>query len=90
MSKSCRSSCRLFDQCSSVDRVTQGADTKACHISMLVLERNALLEVQIDQRRACSWPFIKSFEWQIGVVNNDDLCKCGRVCACFDLLQASF
>ena len=43
------------------------AETKACHRSMLVLDRVAVLEAQIDQRRACSWPlpFIKSFEWQI-------------------------
>ena len=53
MSKSCWRSCRnrrSFDQCSSVDRVPRLAETKACHRSMLVLERNAVLEAQIDQR----------------------------------------
>ena len=48
----------------SVDRVTEGAETKACHRSMLIPERNAVLGAQIDQRRACSWPLIKSFKLQ--------------------------
>ena len=71
---------------SRVDRVTEDAETKACYKSMLVLEREAVLEAQIDQRRACSWPFIKSFEWQ----NNDVLCKRGSVSACFDICKLLF
>ena len=53
-----------LDQCRRIDNVSLGANTNACHRSMLVLERNAVLEAQIDQRELVHGQ-IKSFEWQI-------------------------
>ena len=35
-----------------VDRVTEDAEIKACHKSMLVLERKAVLEAQIDPKKS--------------------------------------